>query len=310
MYFQAVLTAVLAVCGAAKLDRTYLPPASARTAGGSPGAIDAPHENAINNQGLGGLPKGSFTNDVQGVVVDAAAAGTRSSDPNDSGLGAPRQYYGNQDSKVGAAAFKIGGGFGQNHGNDHDEYVEGSADAFRTSSNRFGALNSGNSHGHASASSFASHGSAQNQNFNAGLNSGQERPQAAQERVANTVRFESDVGPENFNFVYETDNGIMAAENGVEANGIKAEGGYSYTGDDGQVYSISYTADEGGYQPHGDHLPTPPPIPEEILRSLEQNKRDEEAGIVDDGKIFQYYIIFYCISSINIITTRILIFLK
>lgn len=46
-------------------------------------------------------------------------------------------------------------------------------------------------------------------------------------------------------------------------------GSFSYIGDDGQTYSISYTADENGYHPVGDHLPTPPPIPEAILKSLE-----------------------------------------
>lgn len=44
-----------------------------------------------------------------------------------------------------------------------------------------------------------------------------------------------------------------------------------------------YTAGVNGFVPEGDHLPTPPPIPEEILKVLEQNARDEAAGIYDDG---------------------------
>lgn len=78
--------------------------------------------------------------------------------------------------------------------------------------------------------------------------------------------------------------GIHADESGVEANGIQAVGGYSYTGDDGQVYTVRYTADANGFQPVGAHIPTAPPIPEAIARALQENARDEAAGIYDDGK--------------------------
>lgn len=54
-----------------------------------------------------------------------------------------------------------------------------------------------------------------------------------------------------------------------EEGSIQVSGSYSYVGEDGQTYSVTYTADENGYHANGDHLPTPPPIPEAILRSLE-----------------------------------------
>lgn len=56
---------------------------------------------------------------------------------------------------------------------------------------------------------------------------------------------------------YETDNGIAAQEQGTPKNfggnppviPDVAQGSYSWTSPEGQVISISYIADENGYQP-------------------------------------------------------------
>ncbi|XP_075981258.1 uncharacterized protein LOC142979914 [Anticarsia gemmatalis] len=121
------------------------------------------------------------------------------------------------------------------------------------------------------------------QNANSGFEANPERAQAARERNAAILRQDNSNDGETYSYAYETENGIYAEESGVATNGVQAQGGYSYTGDDGQVYSVKYTADENGFVPQGDHLPTSPPIPEEILKALEQNARDEAAGIFDDG---------------------------
>lgn len=84
--------------------------------------------------------------------------------------------------------------------------------------------------------------------------------------------------------------GIQAEETGVENNGIQAQGGYSYTGDDGQVYSIRYTADGNGFQAQGAHIPTPPPVPEAIAKALQENARDEANGVFDDGQYNKHLI--------------------
>jgi hypothetical protein len=71
---------------------------------------------------------------------------------------------------------------------------------------------------------------------------------------------------------FETSNGIKVQESGYntqqgpENSEQIVTGSYSYTGDDGQVYTVTYKADANGFQPSGDHLPTPPPIPADIQK--------------------------------------------
>ncbi|CAG5015055.1 unnamed protein product [Parnassius apollo] len=113
------------------------------------------------------------------------------------------------------------------------------------------------------------------------------RPRAALERNAAILRSDSEVNDQGYHYAFETENGIQAEETGREANGIEAQGGYSYVGDDGQVYSVRYTAGSNGFQAQGAHLPTPHPIPEAIARALQENARDEANGIYDDGSYHQ-----------------------
>ncbi|XP_013116549.1 larval cuticle protein 65Ag1-like [Stomoxys calcitrans] len=75
------------------------------------------------------------------------------------------------------------------------------------------------------------------------------------------VRSESDVGPENFNFAWETSDGAKAEAQGQlknagsEQEAISVKGSYSFVADDGQTYTVEYVADENGFQPSGAHLP-------------------------------------------------------
>ncbi|CAH1983131.1 unnamed protein product [Acanthoscelides obtectus] len=94
-------------------------------------------------------------------------------------------------------------------------------------------------------------------------------------RHYNIIRLEQDSIPDGYRYLYETENGILAEEEGHLAavgqkeEAIQARGYFTYTGPDNVVYRVDYTSDENGFNPVGDHLPTPPPIPEAILRSLE-----------------------------------------
>jgi len=91
----------------------------------------------------------------------------------------------------------------------------------------------------------------------------------------------------SYQWSYETGNGIVAEESGYQkdvtddagqpSQGTAAQGSYSYTSPEGIVITVTYTADENGFQPIGDHLPTPPPIPEAIQRALELIQRTSRA---------------------------------
>ncbi|KAJ8985126.1 hypothetical protein NQ317_012777 [Molorchus minor] len=81
---------------------------------------------------------------------------------------------------------------------------------------------------------------------------------------------------------YETENGISASADGVPkqvqlveagAQGpqvaVASKGAFGWTSPEGEPISIQYIADENGYQPQGNILPTPPPIPPAIQRALD-----------------------------------------
>lgn len=63
------------------------------------------------------------------------------------------------------------------------------------------------------------------------------------------------------NQAYETSNGIQANEQGnlkqiEQEQGIAAQGEFSYSAPDGTPIKVTYIADENGFQPTGDHLPS------------------------------------------------------
>ncbi|XP_063820958.1 larval cuticle protein LCP-22-like [Ostrinia nubilalis] len=97
-------------------------------------------------------------------------------------------------------------------------------------------------------------------------------------RNANILKSGNDINPDgSYSYFYETDNGIAAQEQGTPRNfggnppvvPDVAQGSFSWTSPEGEVVSISYVADENGYQPQGAHIPTPPPVPAQIARALE-----------------------------------------
>lgn len=61
---------------------------------------------------------------------------------------------------------------------------------------------------------------------------------------------------------------------------MQVSGSFQYESPDGTPVHLTYTADENGFRTQGDHLPTPPPIPPQIVRALkwieEQKKKKQQ----------------------------------
>jgi hypothetical protein len=117
----------------------------------------------------------------------------------------------------------------------------------------------------------------------------QAAPQRAEEPIA-IIEQNSNLEPDgSYSYNYETANGIKAEETGTlkkatspdTSDVVVARGSVSYTSPEGNLITLSYTADdENGFVPQGDHLPTPPPIPPAIEKAVQyllslppQNKR-------------------------------------
>ncbi|KAF9802677.1 hypothetical protein SFRURICE_011688 [Spodoptera frugiperda] len=82
---------------------------------------------------------------------------------------------------------------------------------------------------------------------------------------ATIVRYDNDnIGVEGFNYAVETSDGKVAQEQGqlknvgTENEAIEVRGQFSYPGPDGVVYTVTYIANENGFQPQGAHLPVAP----------------------------------------------------
>ncbi|XP_043488762.1 endocuticle structural glycoprotein SgAbd-4-like [Polistes fuscatus] len=103
-----------------------------------------------------------------------------------------------------------------------------------------------------------------------------------QEKEEVPILYQSSNGPEadgSYSFNYETGNGIRVEEKGEPRKSsqnnpeneytLYVQGSYQYPSSDGSQISLNYVADENGFQPQGEHLPTAPPVPQSILRALD-----------------------------------------
>ncbi|XP_059351113.1 endocuticle structural glycoprotein SgAbd-3-like [Daphnia carinata] len=83
----------------------------------------------------------------------------------------------------------------------------------------------------------------------------------------------------SYSFNFESADGTKMSESGNQKKvgpkdediGTVSKGSYSYTSPDGVIITANLVADENGFQATGDHLrhlPTPPPMPEHVVKML------------------------------------------
>lgn len=77
-----------------------------------------------------------------------------------------------------------------------------------------------------------------------------------------------------FDYRFDTSNGIFSQANGV--GGVGITGSSQYYSPDGQAVHVTYEAGPNGYVAKGSHIPTPPPVPQYILDALEYNRQHPE----------------------------------
>ncbi|XP_014097358.1 larval cuticle protein 2-like [Bactrocera oleae] len=76
-----------------------------------------------------------------------------------------------------------------------------------------------------------------------------------------------DVRADGFDSALETSNSIHVVQHGDAKGNINGE--YGWISPEGEHISVNYIADESGYHPQSELLPTAPPVPEAIVKALE-----------------------------------------
>ncbi|XP_075167444.1 larval cuticle protein 4-like [Haematobia irritans] len=100
-----------------------------------------------------------------------------------------------------------------------------------------------------------------------GRHGGHHNSATSDDAHAEVTHYVSDVRPDGFDYTFDTTNAIHASASGDEHGDIK--GDFSWISPEGEHVAVQYVADENGYQPSSDVLPTPHPIPKAILRAIE-----------------------------------------
>ncbi|KAH8302921.1 hypothetical protein KR044_011924 [Drosophila immigrans] len=80
----------------------------------------------------------------------------------------------------------------------------------------------------------------------------------------NILKQAQDVKADGYSFLHQLDDGTTFTEQGelknvnTENESLAVRGSFSWVAPDGETYTVTYVADENGFQPQGAHLPVGP----------------------------------------------------
>lgn len=108
------------------------------------------------------------------------------------------------------------------------------------------------------------------------------RPEYRQIAILRDER--EDFGDGNFRYEFETENGILT--NAVGTPGSQGQsniqGYFSFPLDDGTIAEVRYVADEFGYRPESNLIPTPHPLPAHALEQIRFAEEQKAQGVTWD----------------------------
>ncbi|XP_042241685.1 cuticle protein AMP4-like [Homarus americanus] len=98
-----------------------------------------------------------------------------------------------------------------------------------------------------------------------------------------------DFGDGNFIYEFVSENGIVVTVLGTPGSRGQSniQGSYRFPLPDGTFATVLYVADENGYRPESDLIPTTPPVPDHAQEQIRVAEEQRRQGVVWDQRGFR-----------------------